>query len=151
VFVLAVDIISKAIVVAKMPATRPSAAGRFLTITLTRNGGAAFSIGTSMTICHRHRGRRNRLHPAHRAQPAQHRLAIALGLLLGGAMATWATGSSAPPACCARGGRLDRVAALAGLQPGRLAIVCAAFCRLLALRASASTAPVKSLCRPPGR
>ena len=50
-FVLAADIISKAIVVAKMPGHPPiRLLGGFLTITLTRNGGAAFSIGTSMTI-----------------------------------------------------------------------------------------------------
>jgi signal peptidase II len=51
VFVLAADIISKAIVVAKMPDHEPiRLLGGFLTITYTRNGGAAFSIGTSMTI-----------------------------------------------------------------------------------------------------
>jgi signal peptidase II len=51
VFVLAADIISKAIVVAKMPDREPiRLLGGFLTITYTRNGGAAFSIGTSMTI-----------------------------------------------------------------------------------------------------
>jgi len=51
VFVLAADVISKAIVVAKMPDHRPiRLLGGLLTITYTRNGGAAFSIGTSMTI-----------------------------------------------------------------------------------------------------
>jgi len=51
VFVIAADVISKAIVVATMPA-HPNIRllGGALTITLTRNGGAAFSIGTSMTI-----------------------------------------------------------------------------------------------------
>jgi signal peptidase II len=51
VFVLAADAVSKAIVVATMPA-HPNIRllGGALTITLTRNGGAAFSIGTSMTI-----------------------------------------------------------------------------------------------------
>jgi len=50
-FVLAVDVISKAIVVARMPDHPPiRLLGGALTITLTRNGGAAFSIGTSMTI-----------------------------------------------------------------------------------------------------
>ena len=51
VFVLAADIISKAIVVARM-ADHPNIRllGGLLTITYTRNGGAAFSIGTSMTI-----------------------------------------------------------------------------------------------------
>jgi signal peptidase II len=51
VFVLAADVISKAIVVARMPDRQPiRLLGGLLTITLTRNGGAAFSIGTSMTI-----------------------------------------------------------------------------------------------------
>jgi signal peptidase II len=50
-FVLAADIISKAIVVARMADHAPiRLLGGLLTITLTRNGGAAFSIGTSMTI-----------------------------------------------------------------------------------------------------
>jgi signal peptidase II len=49
--VLAADVISKAIVVARMPDHAPiRLLGGLLTITLTRNGGAAFSIGTSMTI-----------------------------------------------------------------------------------------------------
>jgi signal peptidase II len=50
-FVIAADVISKAIVVATMP-DHPNIRllGGALTITLTRNGGAAFSIGTSMTI-----------------------------------------------------------------------------------------------------
>ena len=48
---IAADVISKAIVVATMPG-HPNIRllGGALTITLTRNGGAAFSIGTSMTI-----------------------------------------------------------------------------------------------------
>ena len=50
-FVLTADIISKSIVVARMPYHAPiRLLGGFLTVTLTRNGGAAFSIGTSMTI-----------------------------------------------------------------------------------------------------
>jgi len=50
-FVLAADVISKAIVVAQMADHAPiRLLGGLLTITLTRNGGAAFSIGTSMTI-----------------------------------------------------------------------------------------------------
>jgi signal peptidase II len=50
-FVLAADVISKAIVVARMADHAPiRLLGGALTITLTRNGGAAFSIGTSMTI-----------------------------------------------------------------------------------------------------
>ena len=51
VFVIAADVVSKAIVVARMPDHAPiRLLGGLLTITLTRNGGAAFSIGTSMTI-----------------------------------------------------------------------------------------------------
>ncbi len=51
VFVLAADVLSKSIVVARMPGHAPiRLLGGLLTITLTRNGGAAFSIGTSMTI-----------------------------------------------------------------------------------------------------
>jgi signal peptidase II len=50
-FVLAADVISKAIVVARMADHAPiRLLDGLLTITLTRNGGAAFSIGTSMTI-----------------------------------------------------------------------------------------------------
>jgi signal peptidase II len=50
-FVIAADAISKAIVVARMPDHAPiRLLGGLLTITLTRNAGAAFSIGTSMTI-----------------------------------------------------------------------------------------------------
>ena len=51
VFVIVADVVSKAIVVTKMPRHAPiRMLGGLLTITLTRNGGAAFSIGTSMTI-----------------------------------------------------------------------------------------------------
>jgi signal peptidase II len=50
-FVLVADAVSKAIVVSRMPGHPPiRLLGGALTITLTRNGGAAFSIGTSMTI-----------------------------------------------------------------------------------------------------
>ena len=50
-FVIAADVISKAIVVARMAGHPPiRLLGGLLTITLIRNGGAAFSIGTSMTI-----------------------------------------------------------------------------------------------------
>ncbi len=50
-FVLVADIVSKAVVVARMPGHAPiRLLGGLLTITYTRNGGAAFSIGTSMTI-----------------------------------------------------------------------------------------------------
>jgi len=51
VFVIAADVISKAVVVARMPGHPPiRLLGGLLTIAYTRNGGAAFSIGTSMTI-----------------------------------------------------------------------------------------------------
>ncbi len=51
VFVVAADVISKAVIVARMPGHPPiRLLGGALTITLTRNGGAAFSLGTSMTI-----------------------------------------------------------------------------------------------------
>jgi lipoprotein signal peptidase len=50
-FVIAADVISKAIVVAKMADRAPiRLLGGLLMITYTRNGGAAFSIGTSMTV-----------------------------------------------------------------------------------------------------
>jgi signal peptidase II len=48
-FVVVADVVSKAIVVARLHAPTRLLGG-LLTITLTRNGGAAFSIGTSMTI-----------------------------------------------------------------------------------------------------
>jgi signal peptidase II len=51
VFVVVADVAAKAIVVSRMPGHAPiRLLGGLLTITLTRNGGAAFSIGTSMTI-----------------------------------------------------------------------------------------------------
>jgi signal peptidase II len=50
-FVIAADVISKAIIVTRMADHPPiRLLGGLLTITLTRNPGAAFSIGTSMTI-----------------------------------------------------------------------------------------------------
>ncbi|MBV9208071.1 MAG: signal peptidase II [Actinobacteria bacterium] len=49
--VVVADVVSKAVVVAVMPGRTPiRVLGGLLTITYTRNGGAAFSIGTSMTI-----------------------------------------------------------------------------------------------------
>src|SRR2546423_14513782 len=51
VFVLAADAVSKAIVVATMPGHAPiRLLGGALTITLTRNGGGALSLRTSVTI-----------------------------------------------------------------------------------------------------
>lgn len=51
IFVFAADLISKTVVVAKLSHHPPvRVIDGFLTLTLLRNGGAAFSIGTSMTI-----------------------------------------------------------------------------------------------------
>jgi signal peptidase II len=51
VFVLAADIVSKAIAVAHLhPGSQVHLIGTVLMLTLTRNSGAAFSIGTSQTI-----------------------------------------------------------------------------------------------------
>jgi len=51
VFVLAADIITKIVVVADLSGHAPvRVIGSFLQLTLLRNSGAAFSIGTSMTI-----------------------------------------------------------------------------------------------------
>jgi signal peptidase II len=51
IFVYAADVISKVIVVATLSPLRPvRLLGGFLQLTLLRNGGAAFSFGTSMTV-----------------------------------------------------------------------------------------------------
>ena len=48
--VVVVDLVSKIIIVARMPGHDPiELLGGFLTITYTRNPGAAFSIGTETT------------------------------------------------------------------------------------------------------
>ena len=61
--------------------------GNVLMLWLTRNPGAAFSVGTGETIVFTAiASRRRRLHRAHRAQAYSVGWAIALGLLLGGAM-----------------------------------------------------------------
>ena len=88
VFVLAADIISKAIVVARMPGHPPiRLLAGFLTITLTRNGGAAFSIGTSMTIVFTVIAVGVIVYILRTARNLRSiGWAIALGLLLGGAM-----------------------------------------------------------------
>ncbi len=87
VFVIAADVISKAIVVAKMPGHAPiRLLGGFLTITLTRNGGAAFSIGTSMTIVFTAIAAGVIVYILRAARNLRSiGWAIALGLLLGGA------------------------------------------------------------------
>jgi signal peptidase II len=49
--VLAVDVVSKALVVAKLSDRSPvHVLGHVLQLTVTRNGGAAFSVGTGATI-----------------------------------------------------------------------------------------------------
>jgi signal peptidase II len=51
VFVIAADVISKAVVVSRLAGKPPvHVIGTFLELVLTRNSGAAFNIGTSMTI-----------------------------------------------------------------------------------------------------
>ncbi len=86
-FVIAADVISKAIVVAKM-ADHPNIRllGGLLTITLTRNGGAAFSIGTSMTIVFSAIAAGVIVYIVRAARNLRSiGWAVALGLLLGGA------------------------------------------------------------------
>jgi signal peptidase II len=51
VFVIVADVVTKAVVVSKLSDHAPiRLLGGFLTLTLTRNSGAAFSLGTSYTI-----------------------------------------------------------------------------------------------------
>lgn len=51
VFVIAADVISKALVVSRLAGKPPvHVLGNFLELVLTRNPGAAFNVGTSMTI-----------------------------------------------------------------------------------------------------
>ncbi len=86
-FVIAADVISKAIVVAAMPG-HPNIRllGGALTITLTRNGGAAFSIGTSMTIVFTAIAVGVIVYIVRAARSLRSAgWAVALGLLLGGA------------------------------------------------------------------
>jgi lipoprotein signal peptidase len=87
VFVIAADVISKSIVVAKMANHPPiRLLGGLLTITLTRNGGAAFSIGTSMTIVFTAIALGVIIYILRAARNLRSiGWAIALGLLLGGA------------------------------------------------------------------
>ena len=86
-FVVAADVISKAVVVAKMAGHPPiRLLGGALTITLTRNGGAAFSIGTSMTIVFTAIALGVVIYILRTARNLRSiGWAIALGLLLGGA------------------------------------------------------------------
>jgi signal peptidase II len=87
VFVLAADVVSKAIIVEKMPGHAPiRLLGGLLTITYTRNGGAAFSIGTSMTIVFTAIAAGVIIYVLRTARNLRSiGWAIALGLLLGGA------------------------------------------------------------------
>jgi signal peptidase II len=87
VFVLAADIISKAIVVARMPGHPPiRLLGGLLKLTYTRNGGAAFSIGGSMTIVFTAIALGVIIYIARTARNLRSiGWAVALGLLLGGA------------------------------------------------------------------
>jgi signal peptidase II len=87
VFVLAADVISKAVVVARMPGHSPiRLIGSFLEITYTRNPGAAFSIGTSMTIVFTAIAVGVIIYIVRAARNLRSiGWAIALGLLLGGA------------------------------------------------------------------
>lgn len=86
-FVLAADIISKAIVVARMPGHPPiQLIGSLLQLTYTRNAGAAFSIGDSMTIVFTAIAVGVIVYIARAARNLRSTTwAIALGLLLGGA------------------------------------------------------------------
>ena len=87
VFVIVADVISKSIVVAKMADHPPiRLLGGLLTITLTRNGGAAFSIGTSMTVVFTAIAAGVIVYILRTARNLRSiGWAIALGLLLGGA------------------------------------------------------------------
>jgi signal peptidase II len=86
-FVIAADVISKAVVVARMPRHAPiRLLDGLLTITLTRNAGAAFSIGTSMTIVFTAIAVGVIVHILRAARHLRSAgWAITLGLLLGGA------------------------------------------------------------------
>jgi len=86
-FVLVADVVSKAVVVARMPHHPPiRLLGGLLTITYTRNGGAAFSIGTSMTIVFTAIALGVVIYILRTARNLRSvGWAIALGLLLGGA------------------------------------------------------------------
>jgi signal peptidase II len=88
VFIVAADVISKAIVVSRLADHPPvHVLGDFLELTLTRNSGAAFSIGTSMTIVFTAIAVGVVLYILRAARNLRSiGWAIALGLLLGGAI-----------------------------------------------------------------
>jgi signal peptidase II len=85
--VFAADLISKTIVVATLTNQPPARLlGGFLTLTLLRNGGAAFSIGTSMTVVFTLIAAGVIVYIARVARNLRSTAwAITLGLLLGGA------------------------------------------------------------------
>ena len=87
VFVIAADVISKAIVVSRLTGRPPvHVLGDFLELVLTRNSGAAFNIGTSMTIVFTAIAAGVVLYILRAARNLRSLgWAIALGLLLGGA------------------------------------------------------------------
>jgi signal peptidase II len=87
VFVIAADVITKAIVVSRLAGKPPvHVIGTFLELVLTRNSGAAFSIGTSMTIVFTAIAAGVVLYILRAARNLRSLgWAIALGLLLGGA------------------------------------------------------------------
>ena len=88
VFVIAADVISKAVVVSQLAGKPPvHVLGTFLELVLTRNSGAAFSIGTSLTIVFTAIAAGVVIYILRAARNLRSiGWAIALGLLLGGAM-----------------------------------------------------------------
>jgi signal peptidase II len=86
-FVLAADIVSKAVAVAHLhPGSQVHLIGTVLMLTLTRNGGAAFSIGTSLTVVFTAIAVGVIVYILRAARKLRSTgWAIALGLLLGGA------------------------------------------------------------------
>jgi len=87
VFVIAADVITKAVVVSRLAGKPPvHVLGTFLEFVLTRNSGAAFSIGTSLTIVFTAIAAGVVLYILRAARNLRSiGWAIALGLLLGGA------------------------------------------------------------------
>jgi signal peptidase II len=88
VFVIAADVISKALVVSRLAGKPPvHVLGDFLELVLTRNPGAAFSVGTSMTIVFTAIAVGVVIYILRAARNLRSLgWSIALGLLLGGAM-----------------------------------------------------------------
>jgi signal peptidase II len=86
--VLAADVVSKALVVAKLSDRSPvHVIGHVLQLTVTRNGGAAFSVGTGATILFTAVAVMVVVIIARTARRLRSRAwAVAFGLLLGGAL-----------------------------------------------------------------